>query len=548
MKKLFCLLLVSFLFLCTATVAFAQTPSPSYSHIPPSRSTVDTNQDLGYFTQSILIETMAAIGCQLTGTDPVNPNRPCLGADGKGSIVLNTENQGAIGFVTNMMAMTFDIPAHTGEYVAYATSGFGIAKSANAQGLGFNSISPLLSTWIAFRNVIYILFVVIFMLIGFAIMLRYKVDGKTVMAIQTQIPKAIITLLLITFSFGIVGFLIDVMYLFMYLFYEIIAGIPGVNVAGLNPSNLQGTTPFGAIGFLDGTRIVAHASEGIGDLIANILQGTMVGSLLSSIFGVFANPVGGIGGFGTNAIVGGVISRLTGLGSGGAGSEGVSNVASTIAFLIVAIALLATLLRLWILLLKAYLFILIDTVVAPIWIAGSLIPGSPLTAGSWFRHIFAYIAVFPVTLFMLLLGSVFIQQFADRAGEFFTPPFIGNAINPQYFSALIGLATIFMTTEVVNMVKDTLKAPTVKYQQAIGQALGVGIPMVTAPIRGVARGVRREGVRTIRPIIRDRRTAAALAAAGRLPGGAAGPLPPGAGGPAPRAREVLWRLLGSMIR
>ncbi len=487
MKRLFSVLFFVAIFLnFTAYSAFAQTPATQPPPQIPARTNADVPLDMGTRTQIVLIEIMAAMTCHLAGIDPINPTGKCLGVDPETNKIGYVENGGgAIGVMSAMIAGSFNIPINSDSYIKYTASNFGIAKGTYAQeaGIGFNSLNPLLNTWVAFRNIVYVLFVIIFMLIGFGIIFRFKVDPRTVMTIQNAIPRAIIVLVLVTFSFAISGFLIDLMYLIMYMFYEIIAGIPGVHIAGLNPTNLQGSTPFGAAGGLGGIGSIAkHSASSIGDIIATVFEGNAGQTIATIVLGVIGAGLGSVVPVGGN-ILGGVIGSSLGLALGGLfGNNIMGYIGSFIAFFIIMVAILFSLFRLWILLLKAYLFILIDTVLAPIWIAGSLIPGSPLSAGSWFKHIFSYIAVFPVTLFMFLLGSVFVQVFSQGGTNYFTPPLIGNPINPTHFGALIGLAIILMTPEVVNIVKDALHAPTVKYQAAIGQAFGMGSSVVSKSV------------------------------------------------------------------
>ncbi len=481
MKRLLAVLFfVAFFLNFSAPVIFAQAPATTAtSSALPGRVNSDVPQNYGTHTQMVLIEVMAAISCQLTGVDPVNPSTKCLGVDPKSGQIGFVENGGgAIGAVGSMIAWTFDVPINTGQYIQHTASNFGVIKSTYAQeGHGFRALNPLLATWTAFRNIIYVLFVIIFMIMGIGIIFRFNIDPRSVMTIQNAIPKAVIVLILITFSYAISGFLIDIMYLFMYLFYQIMLGT-GANLSSLDPTKIQGQTPFGVLGFFGGFDIVKNASFEIGHIITSILEGsvaeTFFGQIFTDAFNLL-NPA-------TAPFY--AIERVTGIDvpiyRSFSPYDLIGVLGGTIAFFIITFALLYALLRLWFLLLKAYLFILIDTVVAPIWIAGSLIPGSPLNAGSWFKHIFAYIAVFPVTLFMFLLGSVFAQMFSGGGADHFTPPFIGGAINPKYFSALIGIAVLLMTTEVVNMVKDTLKAPTVSYQRAVGAAFGVGSSAASA--------------------------------------------------------------------
>jgi len=60
-----------------------------------------------------------------------------------------------------------------------------------------------------------------------------------------------------------------------------------------------------------------------------------------------------------------------------------------IAFLVIGVILFIALFKLWFELLKAYIYILIDVVLAPFWIMGSLIPGSPMNVSGWLKDLAA---------------------------------------------------------------------------------------------------------------------------------------------------------------
>lgn len=523
MQKIFAIFFSFFFLFALGTHAVsAQSevyPSPT-PYSTNSRVNPDVEKNSATYTQTVLIEMMSALACQLAGFDPVNPQGRCLGIDPVTKKIGYVENNaGAVGFMANMIGATFNIPIHSDDYPQVVASNFGIVKNTYAQsGYGFKSLSPLMPIWTAFRNMVYIIFVIIFMLIGLGIMLRRNIDARAVMTVQNSIPKAVVILLLVTFSFAIAGFLIDVMYLAMYVFYEIFSTIPGVSFPDLNPTNLQGANPLNAVGGLGGIAGIAlNASLSVADVVTSIMDNKFGQTLGTAIAGIVLIPViffAGPGGW-VAAIAGGLgIGGGLGLGGsflgGGIGDDVLGFVGGLIAFFIILIAILFALFRLWFLLLKSYVFILVDVALAPLWIAGSLIPGSPLTAGSWFRHLMSYISVFPATLLMFLLGSSLMQQFSHgipdpqtmsgfgqalAAGSsssipYFTPPFIGNSINPKVFSSLIGMAIILMTPEVLNIVKDTFKAPPpLKYQQAITGALGFGaggINKVAHPIKEAA--------------------------------------------------------------
>src|ERR1035437_1165188 len=87
--------LISFFVL--RSVSFAQTTIPtSQSQQNQPYLSANTNPDvprnLHTWTQTVLIEVIAASSCAITGIDPTNPNQACLGLDQK---------TGKIGYIQN---------------------------------------------------------------------------------------------------------------------------------------------------------------------------------------------------------------------------------------------------------------------------------------------------------------------------------------------------------------------------------------------------------------------------------------------------------------
>src|SRR3990167_10044976 len=212
----------AFYFLSSATSAHAAAPTITPTQTKSAAVAANTNPDvpnnLHNWTQNVMIEVMSALTCQLAGVDPVNPKQSCLGADqatGKIGFLPSPQEGGAIGFMGNMITMLYTPPLHTIDYIQNLAQNFGITKPAFARladyedtpgtpadtgptvdfGTGFYAISPLMNIWTAFRNIAYMLFVLVFVIIGVAIMLRIRIDPRTVMTIQNQIPKLIIGIL-----------------------------------------------------------------------------------------------------------------------------------------------------------------------------------------------------------------------------------------------------------------------------------------------------------------------------------------------------------------
>ena len=116
-----------------------------------------------------------------------------------------------LGFVSNLIVLPFANPPASGVAWAYsglADAGF-VKKSLAAEGIGMGSIQPFAKIWKIFRDVTYLLLVVVLIAIGFMVMFRTKINPQTVISVENSLPKIIISLILITFSFAIAGFFID---------------------------------------------------------------------------------------------------------------------------------------------------------------------------------------------------------------------------------------------------------------------------------------------------------------------------------------------------
>lgn len=426
---------------------------------------VDTN------TQATLISLVTSLSCFLTGQNPTSTNAKCLGINPKTKKVGYVENQGGvIAIAGNLIGSTFEIPISSTQYAKNLADNFGITKKAYAQetgGAGFQGLLPLLPLWETFRNITYLIFVILFVIIGLGIMFRVKIDPRTVMTVQNQIPKIILAIIFVTFSYAIAGFLIDMMYLSMYVIFNIFA--PHLTgISDLNPVKLQGANPITAVGFMGGFSIVKNVSFGVGNVIGGLFDGT-IGNIIATFIG------GLIGGVATGfnpigAVVGAVGGALL-------GSKLFSIIGGMIVFLVVAIAILSALFRLWIMLIKSYVYILIAVVFAPFYIAMGLIPGRA-GVGGWIRNLLSNLVVFPVVLTMLLLGKIFSSGF-DHVSNAFAPPLIGN-IGPDGISAIIGMGIILMLPEVANMAKDALKSPDSKFSTSIGKSISIGSSLAGA--------------------------------------------------------------------
>jgi hypothetical protein len=226
-------------------------------------------------------------------------------------------------------------------------------------------------------------------------------------------------------------------------------------------ANFHGT-PFGALGAGNGWSILWEVSKKTGETITNFLGLDSVLRAYSEAWNHNANlfeKIGLIFASGTLGLVSGVLGIIGGI----------------LTFIVIALAFLIALFKLWFALIKAYVMILLDVVLAPFWIIGGIIPGSPISLGGWLKDISANLLAFPVTIAMFMLAVVFKNIFANTTtGQYFVPPLIGNPsdVDPALIGTIISLGIILMTPNVVEMLKSALKAPKTGAGPSLGNPLG----------------------------------------------------------------------------
>jgi hypothetical protein len=534
LKRTFYLILF-FLTVSTMSPALAQAPGytapspfPSYSQpsnpgLDAAYSNVDPNvpRNLNTLTQSTFISVLSSSVCILSGYDPLNPNGTCLGTNPlTGNIGYAKSSGGAAQFMGSLIGSTFTIPVSSGAYANYALNNFGLTKNAYAQnttdqnGSGFASLIPLVKVWSRFRDIAYLAFVLAFTLIGLAIMFRVKIDARTVMTIQNQIPKIVIALLLVTFSYAIAGFLIDMMYVAMYFIILTFSTLTPAHISTnssvfsvVNKAFTPGIYDPGVSGTMSLTfQMSKGISEVFSSLTTDFLNST-IGALFRIPFipfdslklgcdvfsfvghwtvGLPATLVGKIPG------VGGVLKSLPGgdfIFGGGSACDFSKNlfeltmafIFGAIVFLVVLIAILYSLFRVWFTLIKSFVYVLVDSMIGPLWIGAGIFPGSKLSFTTWVRHLMGHLSVFPMTFAVILLGKTIMDGVASGQGELFSPPLVGDSISGNTFlAAIIGFGFILSLPGILDKTRKVVGALDFGLTD-VKSSLGAGI---AAPKKG----------------------------------------------------------------
>lgn len=316
-------------------------------------------------------------------------------------------------------------PANTHAYVADVlnSAGVNIAQPAYAQGLGFVALNPILQLWKTFRNIAYMFFVLIFIVIGFLIMFRKKVNQQAITA-QQAIPSIIVSLLFVTFSYAIAGFLIDLMYLSMYLIIGVFSSVFDSNPDIINYDIIDLSWTFMKTGAVEGFNTGSNLVE------------KLITEITGRGEGVFINAFEWIGGI----TVG----------------------------LVIAIAVLIGAFKLFFELLKSYATIVLLVVTAPIQLMMGAIPGRNAFT-PWLMNLIANLSPFPTVLMVAVMFYLFTQEVSTSQGGFMPPFLVGRGMQDA-IASLMGLAILLAMPEVVKEVKKKLGATEGGFGQLVASA------------------------------------------------------------------------------
>ncbi len=393
-------------------------------------------------------------------------------------------------------------PASSLDYLAYVSSNLKNHQVidqafAASPGYGFTALSPILPLWKAFRNLSYLLFAFGFILYGIMIMFRVKIDAKTAASIQLAIPKLIVTLLIITFSYAIVGFLIDISTVISAMIINILKTGGILDNSSISAFSIKITNPIAT---------VASGQSILGAVGSAIVNGFL--AVIVSPFIFFNLLLGGLLGMSVS-FVAAIAGTISGIG--------------IVVGIIIMIAVIISYAKLIFKLFQAFFSIIINLIFSPIILLGNLMPGSN-SISTWLMSIVGNLAVFPVAIFFLTLsyalmcqpiltlipdiignytpvgwvaGAVgydlsFITTSALEVllgvkslagnGNIWTPPMTvglgvtdGTTTNGSLILATIGFGLLMMASKYCEMVEKALKTPPFPYGAAIGEALKGGV-------------------------------------------------------------------------
>ncbi|HPQ78932.1 MAG TPA: hypothetical protein PLG47_00545 [Candidatus Dojkabacteria bacterium] len=241
--------------------------------------------------------------------------------------------------------------------------GYKDANSVYANGASDLEEAKIVDLWSFTRNIAYAFYVVIMIVIGFMIMFRNKIGGQVMVTLGNSIPNIVISLILVTFSFAIIGIIIDVggiirnvisnvyypdnaeLAINVHNPFQLFGGFWGKNF--IEP--LAGILPEGNLNLMDW---VLNFGKNLGQTILNLL------------FSIVA----------TGFVIFGAV-------------------------------------KLWVTLVKTYFALLINVITAPLTIAIGALPGNSASLINTFKSAARNVLVFPIAFAIVNLPYVL-----DNAG------------------------------------------------------------------------------------------------------------------------------------
>ncbi len=380
------------------------------------------------------------------------------------------------GFVGSSILFPYTNPPASGvKSIAMSLQNAGfIPQSYASEGIGFGSIQAFGNIWKAFRDVAYMIMVIILIAIGFMIMFRTKLNPQTVISIENSLPNIVIALILITFSFAIAGFLIDFMYVLIALIISILSKPGGYDIVQKNaqilnagpdqilnglmanslshiwslPDNLIGmfgevgnvihillTTILNVVWVAPGLyQIANHFCDG---LFPSITVGPLVATAtfawLKTIFGFPLSAA-------TAVLLGFIITAL---------------IIQLFIILLVFISIFVVFLRILFILITSYLKIILYIILAPLFLLAGTIPGQQaFSFSAWIKNLFAELLTFPVVVFIFLVGSIIVQIGSSKQ-PILLPPFL-NGVPNDIYTYLIGMGLLLLTPDLIKLFRQLI--------------------------------------------------------------------------------------------
>jgi len=398
----------------------------------------------------------------------------------------NNYNNSFFGKASGLISVPYSHPPASG--IAWVQQGLQnagfVPDTYAATGIGFASIQAYLPIWKLFRDISYLLLVLVMITIGFLIMFRVNLGGAAV-GIESALPRIVLAMIMITFSFPIAGFMIDMMYAVIavcigLLYNAGLAANQHTGWLGTYSTAKDYLNNYLTAGFLElwpqGSGNFFKVGSSLWQLMPPMVQG-MFQILIVPIATYYTSTILHIPekiatSFSDISIAGFDIGNLTTI-------PVVIMATALIGFfyiigpsLILGIIIMLTILififRIFFMLLESYIKILLYIIFSPIILMFSAIPGNG-NIGWWLRNLVGELITFPTVMVITLVGNAIMAinisdldtpllhllTAGQGPGSFepaFRLPFL-YGFQTDDFNTILALGLVLMIPDFVKMVK-----------------------------------------------------------------------------------------------
>lgn len=502
------LLLAPFIFVLNVNAKTSSTTTCDISNPKtPFCPITKDNYDASMHNNITVTNTINTLGClgegfSITGQGCANYTFKPGQSDQPGlQSYLYNPSGGALGTAFSGIAFLYTNPPASGvQYLAESIQNFGLAKPAYAQvfGSGYNVIQPIEKLWRVMRDIAFLGFIVIAIVIGIMIMMRKQLDQRTVVGIQQALPGLVVSLVLVYFSFFISGLIIDVAFVGSRL-----AGT--ALIAQLNPTPAN-TTPAQIVNnALNNINIFGFFMQFIGGPNVPIVGSGSLGSASNEISRAVGDGfLKSIGARGAMSLVGSIALGLSCLPAivAGLAAGGVPGVAIAIAcpvggialgasapeviipaliYIVLLVGLLVAMFKLFFALVSAFASIVLSVILSPLIILMSAIPGNSKAFGDWLKGLFVNVLIFPAifVVFIFVAALLNIQspwQLQDtvKTDQFNPLPLFGGS-SPSFIQFILAYGILLAIPGIPEYIRRLFKVDEQReITRAINENIGVG--------------------------------------------------------------------------
>jgi len=342
---------------------------------------------------------------------------------------------------------------------------------------------------------------------GFIIIFGVPVGDKAGVSIEEMLPRLVIVLIVISLSYAIVGFMIDLMYVIMFISFSTMAPLLNldpasqkmafVSIATGQPTSLwhlmisqdlMGVStmetskalfqllPAGAqiivssivnqvgLPFLAAGLSSVIPSGAVAGKLGNFFRRSPVRSLADSIAGKdLAKQLEGTKTIGLSVVVAIILMLMT------AFETVVAPV--TTAFVISALLIVTSVylfFKVFFLLFNAYVELVIATIFAPFFILLHALPGSK-SMYTWIKSVAINLLIFPAVLILMMVsafisnaatppssGSGVIDYFSNQSQQFWAPPFLNSLGSQTAIQMILGGLVFYNIPHFIDQIKKAL--------------------------------------------------------------------------------------------